>query len=241
MRLPTIEGTIRRRILVNYRVDPMVIRRILPSRFRPKLYEGRAIAGVCLIRLEHIRPKILPAFIGINSENAAHRIAVLWDDEQGVTREGVFIPRRDTNSEINHLMGGRIFPGEHNKAEFTVQESETEILFSMESRDGEIKVDLAGRISDALPNSSVFPSLSAASSFFETGSLGYSVTGAARRLDGIELETKEWRVEPLKIDRVDSSFFADEERFPKGSVEFDHALIMRNIAHEWHSASDLYV
>ena len=241
MRLPTIEGTIRRRILVNYRVDPAVIQRHLPSRFRPKLYEGRAVAGICLIRLEHIRPKILPAFIGINSENAAHRIAVLWDDEQGVTREGVFIPRRDTNSEINHLMGGRIFPGEHNKAAFTVQESETEIRFSMESRDGEVKVDLAGRISDALPNSSVFPSLSAASSFFEPGSLGYSVTGDAHRLDGIELETKEWRVEPLQLDRVKSSFFADEERFPKGSVEFDHALIMRNIAHEWHSASDLYI
>jgi hypothetical protein len=241
MRLPTIEGTIRRRILVNFRVDPTVIQRLLPSRFRPKLYEGRAIAGICLIRLEHIRPKVLPAFIGINSENAAHRIAVLWDDDQSVTREGVFIPRRDTNSEINHLMGGRIFPGEHNKAAFTVEESETEIRFSMESRDGEIKVDLAGRISDTLPNSSVFQSLSAASSFFEPGSLGYSVTGDAHRLDGIELETKEWRVEPLTLHRVTSSYFADEEKFPQGSAEFDHALIMRNIAHEWHSASDLYV
>ncbi len=241
MRLPTIEGTIRRRILVNYRIDPAAIQRLLPSRFRPKLYEGRAIAGICLIRLEHIRPKVLPAFIGINSENAAHRIAVLWDDEQSQTREGVFIPRRDTNSAINHLMGGRIFPGEQNIASFTVEESETEISLSMESQDGEIKVGLSGRTSNTLPNSSVFPSLSEASSFFEPGSLGYSVTGDAHRLDGVELETKEWRVEPMTLDRVNSSFFADEKRFPKGSVEFDHALIMRNIAHEWHSASDIYV
>src|SRR5215510_13601916 len=241
MRLPTIEGVIRRRILVNYRVDPTAIQRLLPSRFRPKLYEGRAIAGICLIRLEHIRPKVLPAFIGINSENAAHRIAVLWDDEQGVTREGVFIPRRDTNSEINHLMGGRIFPGEHNKASFTVEESETEVSFSMESLDGQVKVGLVGRISDALPTSSLFSSLSAASSFFEPGSLGYSVTGDAHRLDGNELETNVWRAQRLTVDRGNSSFFADEERFAKGSVEFDHALIMRNIPHEWHSASDLYV
>ncbi len=241
MRLPTIEGIIRRRILVNYRIDPAVIQRLLPSRFRPKLHEGRAIAGICLIRLEHIRPKVLPAFIGINSENAAHRIAVLWDDEQGVTREGVFIPRRDTGSELNHLMGGRIFPGEHNKASFVVMESETEISFSMESEDGQVKVGLAGRISGALPDSSIFPSLSAASAFFESGSLGYSVTGDVNRLDGIELETKEWRVEPLTLDRVNSSFFADEKMFPKGSAEFDHALIMRNIAHEWHSAADMRV
>src|SRR5262245_15982117 len=163
MRLPTIEGTIRRRILVNYHVDPTIIQRLLPSRFRPKLYEGRAVAGICLIRLEHIRPKVLPAIIGINSENAAHRIAVQWDDEQDVTREGVFIPRRDTNSEINHLMGGRIFPGEHNRASFTVEESATAISLSMESQDGEVKVGLSGSISNALPSSSIFPSTSAAS------------------------------------------------------------------------------
>ena len=56
MRLPTIEGIIRRRILVNFRVDPQVIQSVLPSRFRPKLHQGQAIAGICLIRLEHIRP-----------------------------------------------------------------------------------------------------------------------------------------------------------------------------------------
>ena len=39
------------------------------------------------------------------------------------------------------------------------------------------------------------------------------------------------------IEKVYSSYFADEKRFPKGSVEFDHTLIMRNIAHEWHVAS----
>ena len=111
----------------------------------------------------------------------------------------------------------------------------------MESRDGKVKVGLAGKISDALPPSSIFPSLAAASSFFEPGSLGYSVTGDAHRLDGVELKTKEWRVEPLKLDRVSSSFFADERNFPPGSAQFDHALIMRNIAHAWHSAADLHV
>ncbi len=241
MKLPAIEGIIRRRILVNYRVTPEVIQRLLPSRFRPKLYEGHAIAGICLIRLEHIRPKKLPAIFGLNSENAAHRIAVSWDDEQGVTREGVFVPRRDTNSEINHLMGGRIFPGEQNRASFTVRETETEINFAMESRDGEVAVHFTGAVSNALPDSSVFPSLPVASSFFEPGSLGYSTTSDLHRLDGIVLETKQWRVEPLQLEDVHSSFFANQDRFPKGSIAFDHALIMRNIEHEWHSAPDLHV
>src|SRR5437773_1738381 len=123
MRLPVIDGIIRRRILVNFRVDPEVIQKQLPSRFKPKLHNGKAIGGICLIRLENIRPKFLPAAFGISSENAAHRIAVTWTDESGSQREGVFIPRRDTGSWLNHFLGGRIFPGEHNLAEFKVTES----------------------------------------------------------------------------------------------------------------------
>jgi len=240
MRLPVIKGIIRRRILVNFRVDPAVIQRILPSRFKPKLHQDHAIAGICLIRLEHIRPKSFPQITGLSSENAAHRIAVLWD-ENGLTQEGVFIPRRDTNSHLNHLLGGRVFPGEHHKAEFTVKESDCKISLSMQSEDGDVNVQVSGSISTELPRTSIFRSTSEASRFFETGSLGYSVTTDAHRLDGLRLQTREWRVEPLEIEQVFSSYFSDESTFPSGSAEFDHALILRNIAHEWQTTSDLYV
>lgn len=240
MRLPTIQGIIRRRILANFHIDPQVMQRHLPSRFRPKLQNGFAVAGICLIRLEHIRPRLMPQIIGLNSENAAHRVAVLWDAD-GVTREGVFISRRDTSSQLNHLLGGRIFPGEHHQASFKVTESDSEISFSMSSADAEVSVELEGRIVDELPPTSVFSSLAEASSFFQEGSLGYSVTGDPNRLDGITLETKDWHVEPLQVSRVFSSHFSDEAKFPRGSIEFDHALIMRNVAHEWHNADDLYI
>src|SRR4051812_2183485 len=158
MRLPTIQGVIRRRLLVNFRVDPEVIQRHLPDRFRPKLQAGYAVAGICLIRLEHLRPRLVPEFAGLNSENAAHRIAVLWDDERGTTHEGVFIPRRDTNSPVNLLLGGRVFPGEHHQASFEVHEATDQIHLAIHSSDGEVEVEVAGRISDALPSSSIFPS-----------------------------------------------------------------------------------
>jgi hypothetical protein len=240
MRLPTIQGIIRRRILANFRIDPQVMQRHLPSRFRPKLYRGFAVAGICLIRLEHIRPRLMPEIVGLNSENAAHRVAVLWD-EDGVEREGVFISRRDTSSQLNHLLGGRIFPGEHHQASFNVADSASEIRFAMKSADREVSVEIEGNIVKDLPSSSMFSSLPEASSFFEGGSLGYSVTREPDRLDGLKLETKEWRVEPLQVTRVYSSYFSDQEKFPPGTIEFDHALIMRNVAHEWHSADDLYV
>jgi hypothetical protein len=36
------------------------------------------------------------------------------------------------------------------------------------------------------------------------------------------------------------SIYEDRNRFPGGSVMFDHALIMRDIRQEWHDADDLY-
>jgi hypothetical protein len=240
MRLPVIQGVIRRRILANFRVEPTIMQQQLPARFRPKLQQGFAVAGICLIRLEHIRPKFIPESVGLNSENAAHRVAVLWD-EAGVTREGVFISRRDTDSQLNHLLGGRIFPGEHHQASFSVSESDSKISLALESSDEEVVVKLEGNTAAQLPATSIFPSLAAASTFFEGGALGFSVTHDPNRLDGLTLKTKEWHVEPLEISSIYSSYFSDKAKFPEGSIEFDHALIMKDVSHEWHSADDLYV
>ncbi|HEX8287833.1 MAG TPA: DUF2071 domain-containing protein [Pyrinomonadaceae bacterium] len=236
MKIPTLQGVIKRRILVNYRAKPETIQKLLPKGFRPKLYKGKAIAGICLIRLEHIRPKYTPEFVGTSSENAAHRIAVLWKDENGKTNEGVYIPRRDTNSFINSTIGGKLFPGEHHKANFDVSENGNEINFSMKSEDGTVSIKFAGTKFIKFRENSVFSSLIEASNFFEKGSLGYSATKDEKNLDGIILDIKNWKVEPLEIDFVESSFYDDETIFPKGTIEFDHALFMKDISHEWYSA-----
>ena len=88
MQMPKVHGVIRRRLLVNFRVDPALMQRNIPSPFRPKLHDGHAVAGICLIRLEEIRPKRFPRVIGLSSENAAHRVAVEWEDATG-PHEGV--------------------------------------------------------------------------------------------------------------------------------------------------------
>jgi uncharacterized protein YqjF (DUF2071 family) len=240
MRLPTIHGLIRRRLLVNFRVDPEVMRRFLPAPFRPKLHNGYAVAGICLIRLEQIRPRWLPSFFGIASENAAHRIAVLWDDPIGAESEGVFIPRRDTGSFLNHLAGGRVFPGEHHLADFDVTDDGSRVTMAIRARDGRMAVDLRAQQSEFLPNTSCFASLQESSAFFAGGSVGYSVTQDSARLDGIRLHTHDWRVHPLAVEQVHSTFFADASMFPTGSVAFDHALIMRDIGHEWHEVTEMF-
>jgi|SRR5579864_691762 len=238
MKIPVIRGLIDRRILVNFRVDAAVLARLLPAPFRPKLVNGMGMAGVCLIRLKDIRPRFLPSFLGISSENAAHRIAVEWNQD-GETREGVFIPRRDTSSRLNVFAGGRMFPGVHHHADFQVQEHNGHYRIELNSDDWQTHLLIEGHEAHELPRTSIFGSVKTASSFFEKGSLGYSVTAKPDQFDGLELRSFNWQVQPLAVDRVESSFFENRALFPSGSVEFDCALLMRGIEHEWHGRKPL--
>ncbi|MEM7738394.1 MAG: DUF2071 domain-containing protein [Deinococcota bacterium] len=238
MRLPAMSGVIDRRILANYRVDPDYMANVLPPPFRPQVYDGVSIGGICLIRLTHVRPKMLPGNWGIRSENAAHRFAVEWDSETGI-RQGVYIPRRDTNSRLNAWAGGRIFPGVHHHASFTVDESATNLSVSMKSEDGNADVYVSGQLADHLPDDSVFDSLSSASLFFEKDDLGYSDTQTAGRFDGLKLQCQDWKVYPLDVVSVHSNYFDNTSIFPLGTATFDNALFMRDITHEWHGQPDL--
>jgi hypothetical protein len=233
-----MRGVIDRRILVNYRVDPTVLAPLLPAPFRPKIVHGVGMVGICLIRLKNVRPAFLPGWLGISSENAAHRTAVEWDDG-GAVREGVYVRRRDTSSWLNSFAGGRLFPGIHQHARFTVQESADRFEVALRSDDGVTSMAVRGRRAERLPATSVFPSVEEASAFFQAGSLGYSATPDPTRFQGLELRCVNWHVEPLEVEEVRSSFFEDAALFPKGSIDFDCALLMRGIEHEWHGKPDL--
>jgi uncharacterized protein YqjF (DUF2071 family) len=227
-----MHGLIDRRILVNFRVQPEVAQKQLPPYFRPKLVKGWAMAGICLIRLKGIRPHGCPLPCGLTSENAAHRIAVEWE-ENSMVREGVFIPRRDTSSALEAFAGGRFFPGIHYISDFEVEEQNNEFHLDMRSRDDAVFAEVHARRASRIPATSIFASLDEASEFFARGSVGYSATRHPNCCDGLELFTSRWEVEPLDVQSVRSSFFEDVERFPKGTVHFDCALLMRNIEHEW--------
>jgi hypothetical protein len=234
MKLPVINGLIDRRLLVNYNADPAAVQRLLPSPFRPHLQKGRAVAGICLIRLVGLRPRWVPRFLGARSEGAAHRIAVEWEDD-GHLKTGVFIPRRDTSSWLNAGLGGRLFPGVHHHAAFRVRETDSEYSVRVDSPDDGTSIHVEARVAARLPSTSVFRSLNEASAFFEGGSLGYSPSASGDTCDGLELRTSHWQMQPLDVSRVRSSFFESPDLFPEGSISFDCGLLMRHIPHEWHA------
>ena len=143
---------------------------------------------------------------------------------------------------MNHLAGGRLFPGEHQRATFRSDRGRNDVspYICRSGSDGRIEVDVVGHTAAQLDASSSFSSVGDASAFSKVG-VGYSVTSSGSRLDGVVLKTESWSVEPLAVEQAHSTYFGDSAMFPAGSITFDCGLIMRNIPHEWESAKEMYI
>jgi hypothetical protein len=237
---PPMIGVVERRLLVNYRADPEAIARLVPAPLRPQQVNGWAVAGLCLIRLGRLRPRHVPGVLGLRSENAAHRIAVEWDTPGGLAT-GVYIPRRDSGSLVNAVLGGRLFPGQHHRARFDTHETSRDLRVGFASTNGATSAQVNVRTADRWTGSRLFADLDEASAFFRRGRAGYSATSDGRCLDGLELRSSAWRVEPVEILTAESTFFDDTTRFPAGSIALDCALLMRNLPVTWEPLSPMPV
>ncbi|MGN8551129.1 UNVERIFIED_CONTAM: DUF2071 domain-containing protein [Microbacterium sp. SLM126] len=221
-----LEGTIERRLLINYRLDPAIARTLIPPGLRPQLVDGSAVAGICLIRLTHLRPRWVPPSIGWRFENAAHRIAVEWD-ESDRPRSGVYIPERHSASWIPVAIGGRLFPGVHQHARIQAQDGPEHISVRLTAPRTAVAADVL--ITEDW-SSSLFPTLEDASEFFQRGNVGWSPTRKAHALEGLQLQTHRWHVTAGVPLHVASSYF---DALPRGAATLDNVLVMRDIPIQW--------
>jgi hypothetical protein len=236
--LPVLEGVIARRVLVNFSVDPAVAAALVPRPLTPALRNGFAVAGICLIRLERLRPKGVPGVIGLASENMAHRIAIRYPTAEG-PRDGVFIWRRDTDQALTSLLGGRLFPGVHRRAAFRVSEGAGTLAMEVETQEGLADVSLSLRDAAAWAPTRLFETFADVMEFFRKGDCGFSCSLDGERLEGMQLRTLSWSMQPLAADGVRAAFYADARRFPPEAIRFDGAVLMRGIPHEWHELGDV--
>ncbi|KQR39486.1 DUF2071 domain-containing protein [Microbacterium sp. Leaf159] len=217
-----VRAQLRRRLLISYRVDPAVAATLLPDGFRPQIVGGSALAGVCVLGLESIRPSWVDRQWGLRSENAAHRIAVEWDAPEGV-EQGVFIFERHSSAWHPVLFGGRMFPGVHRRARFRIRESGDRYALTMQAgaHSLDADVEVGGEWT-----SGVFASVDEASDFYRAGRVGWSLGHDGRTVEPVALSTEEWKIEGAQLHRLRSSFF---DALPQGSAVFDSVVVMRDL------------
>lgn len=229
MRMPKLATTIDRRLFVTYRLAPELLEPILPAGLEPEIIRGQAVAGICLIRLTHMRPRWFKPDLGVSVENVAHRIAIRYTDEAGDRRSGVYIPERHTSSRLAAGVGSALLPGVYKGAKFDVAETETS--FDIAMRGAELEVALRAEVAEPQQwASALFADAEAASDFYKYAPIAISPAPGGQTFETLELATKTWATDPVRMVQLRSTFY---DRMPQAKIQLDHALVMRHISAEW--------
>lgn len=154
-----------------------------------------------------------------------------WDDQDEI-RIGVYVPRRDTNSPLTSISGGRIFPGRYRLARFSVSEQHSQLDISVRSRDHQVRLHVTATPAEEL-ESRLFVSNDDAVEFFRQGSFGYSPAAHGDHLDAVALASHSWAARPVHITHMRSSLFDDLAEFPPGTCTLDSGLLMENLQAAW--------
>lgn len=218
-------GFLERRVLVNYRVAPGVLERLLPPRTHLRLCRGVGIATVSLVRQSHVRPRFLPAALGLSSDSAVYSICVEGDGGRSSAADLVAL-RRETSSWFS----SRMLHGLYQHARFEVCDDIDHLRVRVTGDDGTPCIALDGMPTPQLPAQSVFRSLAEASAF--CGCPVGRPAQTALRLEG-PLPACEAKYEPLAISQLQVSFFDNTSLFPPGTAVFDSALVLRHLEHQW--------
>jgi len=226
IRMPRFTSTVQHRMLINYRVDPVVARSLVPAGMRPQLVDGSAVAGICHIQQNQLRPAWLKLPVGLRAESSAHRIAVEWDDATG-THSGVYVAERHSSSPLVRLAGGRLVPGVQKRARFRSSVGGDLIHLELDSPATKVSADV--ELTDEFRSELWRDDLHAASEFFRCGSVGWSPSHEGT-LEALQIDTVGWKVVPAIALSVESSYF---DALPAGSAVVDCVLVLRDVPFDW--------
>jgi len=187
---------------VVYRLDPGVVRALLPPGLQPRTLQGFAIGTACYTRLGPTPLFRLNERREGGSDHLSYRIAVLCEDGA----EATWIARRETSSWLEARCGAKLRRGEYARSSFRVKEDAFAIELEVEGEHGEAFY-LRGEAAGAVPNA-LFASAQALESFLGDDRLIRPYDLFAPEADELDL-AGHFAPEPLAVFEARAGYFAE--------------------------------
>ena len=209
----------------------MAARRVVPTPLRPKILQGAAIGAVDWMRLERLRPRLIPGPLGLSMEMCTHMIPAEWDDN-GVRRDVLYVLRRDVQVSGIGRAAGLLLPGHPHPARINAIDEDVHVQVTAASNDGVCQLELGGTMAGEWQGSALFNSGQHLMRVLGNQSGGFLVFDENGSGALIELEAHPELAEPLDVQSQHSSIF-EGGLIPKGAAQPDAAVVLRNLVCLW--------
>jgi uncharacterized protein YqjF (DUF2071 family) len=229
-------------LLVNFAVDPQVMRPLVPAPFELELHGGCAYLSVVIAEMVKMCPSFVPRLLGITYNQVVYRVVVNYAGERGV-----YFVRSDANNQLMSIAGELL-------TFFHFHYSRCRV----ERRDGVLHVDLIAGPSghadihaayplaatrESLPATSHFTSLAGAKEFLVQLFTAFSYDSFTNDVGIVRIRRGEWDLRVVDDTIARYEFMQDGRFFPSGSAQIDSIFYVKELPYFWHrlqvkSASD---
>ena len=214
--------------LVNFAIDPEIMRRRLPPEISPDLYADKAFLSVVIADMEKMRPAFLPRALGITYNQVVYRAVVRCGGERGV-----HFLRSDADNRLMSLAGDLLTFFHFNHSRVTQKQEDGRYYFDLESGDQadiHATFDVAHQ-SQHMPTASRFRSLAEAQSFLVE--LYAAFTSDSRHISTVRIKRGEWKVSVVEDLRGVYEFMDGSVLFPSGSAHLDSVFYVSDVSYYW--------
>ncbi len=221
----------RRCVLVNFAVDPRVMRTQLPEGIEPDEYAGASFLSIVIAQMERMRPAGTPPWLGIDYNQVVYRVVVKVGEERGV-----FFWRSDADNLAMCLAGNVMSFFRFHPCRLDISESDGTLRVTLRSSAPSANIDalfdLAGS-RETLPSTSRFPDLTSAREFLVEL---YSAF-ARPRLDApptrVTIRRGRWGVRVVDDVVARYPLLQGGPVFDRTNARFDSAFFARDVPYQW--------
>jgi uncharacterized protein YqjF (DUF2071 family) len=181
-----LHGTVIRRFLINYPVEPDALKRYVPPGAELSTWAGFAWVSACFVKIKRMRPSPVPGALGgIEFNYLIHRTRARLPYSDGKTRESVLVLEPNINRKFFSYIGRRAPGVNFIPRDIALTAAADSYRITMKEESGALLYDAElprSSFKKQLPNGSRFTSLEQADRFLLGVSYGGEWQAESRRL-----------------------------------------------------------
>jgi hypothetical protein len=219
--------------LVNFAVQPEVMRRLLPGPIEPDLFEGEAYLSIVIADMEKMRPAFLPRFLGVTYNQVVYRAVVRCRGEAGV-----HFLRSDADDALMSLAGDWLTFFRFHHSRVAIRHERRHLHFDLTTpghcADIHASFDL-GSARQALPPGSRFKTLAEAQDFLVELFAAFAHDPFTQHTSRVRIKRGEWKIAVVDDRRAHYPFMQDGPLFPAGCARLDSIFYVKDLPYYWHT------
>lgn len=237
-RLAQATGVLENTVLLNFRTDAEVLRRLLPSPFEPRLVDGYGMVGILLFTMKDLTCETTMGFPSPPSDHVLYRIAVSWK-QGGRTFHGMYLLRHEVNTRLPVRQRRRgLFPVVGIPVRWHKVSDSGSIEWTLKSKT-KTKLHIKAKLSSCFSGGSVFGSLEEASDFFATERAAIAPRFQKSIFSNTHFLPLKWPVQPLFVNHLTTDVDQLQNLFPAGQIFFDSGLIWPKVPCKWQQGREI--